>query len=241
MPQQTPLNETLRKCALLSSLDELQLERIAEKALWLKLGEGETLFEQGDPAKRFYISASGRLKLFNLSQSGDEKVVRIITPGETFGEALIFLNRASYPISAQALKPAEVVALESADFAAILRESIDTCFAMMGAMSQRLHRMLGELSDLSLHTGTCRVAAHFAQAANGEGHLELQVPKQVVASHLSIKPETFSRILKNLSNNGIISVQGSHVTIADPPALLELASVCNTGTPVAMIDTASAH
>jgi len=96
-----------------------------------------------------------------------------------------------------------------------------------------LHRMLRELSDLSLYTGTCRVAAHFVQEARNRDALDLEIPKQVVASRLSIRPETFSRILKNLSNNGIISVHGNHVTISDRPALLELASACNNSpTPI---------
>ena len=143
------------------------------------------------------------------------------------------MNKPCYPVSAQALKPAEVIGVDSADFAAMLHQSVDTCFVLLGTLSQRLHRMLRELSDLSLYTGTCRVAAHFVQEARNRDALDLEIPKQVVASRLSIRPETFSRILKNLSNNGIISVHGNHVTISDRPALLELASACNNSpTPI---------
>ena len=220
--------DDLRNCMLFSNLDDATLERIADNALRVTLREGENLFVQGDPAVRFFIACRGQIKLFNQSPTGDEKVLRIITPGQTFGEALLFLNKPCYPVSAQALKPAEVIGVDSADFAAMLHQSVDTCFVLLGTLSQRLHRMLRELSDLTLYTGTCRVAAHFVQEARNRDALDLEIPKQVVASRLSIRPETFSRILKNLSNNGIISVHGRHVTISDRPALLELASVCNS-------------
>ena len=221
--------EDLKRCFLFADLREPQLQRIARHAVRVRLGEGDALFEQGDPAERFYLLHSGQIKLFRLSPAGNEKIIDIVTPGSTFAEALMFLERPRYPVGAQALQPSEVISLDAADFAAMLRESVDTCFVMMGSMSQRLRALLHEIDELSLHSATCRVAAYLAEHAPDRGDtFDLPVAKQVLASRLSVKPETFSRIIKNLSDDGVIQVAGSRFTIRDRLALDVAAGACST-------------
>jgi len=219
--------EDLKQNFLFDSLAEPQLRRIVRHAVRVRLDEGDALFEQGDPAKRFYLVCSGQIKLFRLSPAGNEKVIDIVTPGSTFAEALMFLERPHYPVGAQALQSSELISIDAVDFAAMLRESVETCFVMLGAMSQRLRGLLREIDELSLHSATCRVAAYIAKHAPSEADtFELPVAKQIVASRLSVKPETFSRIIKNLSNDGVISVTGSRVTIRDRDTLNEVAETC---------------
>jgi CRP-like cAMP-binding protein len=219
--------DDLRSCYLFADLSEAQVQRIAKNAVRVRLKEGDALFEQGDPAKRFYLVLSGQIKLYRLSPAGNEKVIDIVTPGSTFAEALMFLERPHYPVGAQALQPSEVVSIDAADFADMLRGSVETCFVMLGVMSQRLRGLLREIDELSLHSATCRVAAYLVKHAPAQSDsFELPVAKQIVASRLSVKPETFSRIIKNLIDAGVISVRGSRVTILDRGALQEAADTC---------------
>lgn len=219
--------DDLRRNYLFSELDEARLQRVARHAAHVHLNEGEALFEQGDLAKRFYLLLSGQVKLFRLSPAGNEKVVDIVVPGSTFAEALMFLDRPHYPVGAQALQASEVISIDAADFADMLRGSVDTCFVMMGAMSQRLRGLLREIDDLSLHSASCRVAAYLVKhAPAGAESFELPVAKQIVASRLSVTPETFSRIIKQFSNSGLIRIAGSRVTIVDRAALDVAADTC---------------
>ena len=225
----TEMIEELRRSFLFADLGENQLRRIANHAVRVRLNEGDALFEQGDPARRFYLALSGQIKLFRLSPSGNEKVIDIVVPGITFGEALMFLERPHYPVGAQALQPSEVLSFDSLDFADMLKGSVETCFVMLGSMSQRLRMQLREIDELSLHSATCRVAAYLMKNAPVDSDtFELPVAKQVVASRLSVKPETFSRIIKSLSDDGVIQVAGSRVTILDRPALDVVAETCST-------------
>jgi len=219
--------EDLRRNYLFSDLDEAQLQRVARHAAHVHLNDGEALFEQGDLATRFYLLLSGQVKLFRLSPAGNEKVVDIVIAGSTFAEALMFLDRPHYPVGAQALQASELISIDAADFADMLRGSVDTCFVMMGAMSQRLRGLLREIDDLSLHSASCRVAAYLVKhAPAGTESFELPVAKQIVASRLSVTPETFSRIIKQFSNSGLIRIAGSRVTIVDRAALDVAADTC---------------
>ena len=221
--------DALRTTPLLSRLSDVELQRVSAHALRQSLDEGQWLFSQGDPAKRFYLVQSGQIRLFRLSPEGAEKVIEIVSPGQTFAEALMFLNAPRYPVCAAALGPAEVIAIDARDFAAMLRESVDTCFVVLGALSQRLRGLIGEIDNLTLHTAKSRVARYLlAHCPEDRRAFELDVRKGVLASRLSVKPETFSRVVKQLTQDGVIEVHGAHITILDRGALIDLAELADT-------------
>lgn len=218
--------DDLRRAPLLSRLEAAQLQRVARHASRVKLTAEQLLFSQGDSATRFYLLLSGRMRLFRLSPEGAEKVIEIVSPGQTFAEALMFLNAPRYPVCSAALADSELIAIDSSDFAAMLRESVETCFVLLGALSQRLRGLIGEIDDLTLHTATSRVARYLAShLPPGAQSLELDVRKAVLASRLSVQPETFSRVIKSLSDQGIIRMDGTLVSVLDQRALLEIAEL----------------
>ena len=224
-----PTPDDLRRGPLLRPLDREQLERIARHALRFLLRDDEALFQQGDKAERFYLVLKGQIKLYRLSPDGNEKVIEIVTPGNTFGEALMFLNRPHYPVGATAIGHAELISIDAADFVSMLRESVDTCFLIMGALSQRLRGLVSEIDNLTLHTASSPVARYLLEHLPEDRRaLDLDVRKSVLASRLSVKPETFSRVIKHLSQEEIIEVYGSHFTIIDRGALEEIAELDNT-------------
>jgi CRP/FNR family transcriptional regulator, dissimilatory nitrate respiration regulator len=216
----------LRNVGHFSALDEQQLAELAAATRPVRLGENENLFQHGQPAEDFFLVLSGQIKLFRLSEGGDEKVIEIITPGRLFAEAVMFMERQVYPVNAQAVQATELLAISSRVFTRILRESVDTCFRVMGVMSQRLHRHLNEIDSLTLHNATYRLVSYLlneaAHSNRDQPSLQLNTPKHVVASRLSIQPETLSRILSRLSKQNLIEVRGSHIEVLDHDGLLEL-------------------
>ncbi len=217
--------DVLCGCMMFSELSEEQLDRVRRHSHMIDLIEGESLFFQGDEATNFYLVESGRIKLYRVSPEGKEKVVEIMEDGATFAEALMFMDEPHYPVTATALTPSRVIAINSRDFKAMLRDSIDTCFVIMGSMCFRLRGLIREIDALSLDTGTVRTVSYLLnQAPPDSDSFELQVAKSVIASRLSVKPETFSRILKNLHEQDIVTIEGRSVTIHDRDAMVTLSS-----------------
>ncbi len=215
--------EALGACHMFSELTETQLDRVRRHSHIIDMVEGESLFFQGDDAVSFYLVLSGRIKLYRVSPDGKEKVVEIMESGATFAEALMFMDQPHYPVTATALAPSRVVGINSKDFKAMLRESVDTCFLLLGKMSFRLRGLIREIDALSLDTGTVRTVSYLLkQAPKDRDGFELQVAKSVIASRLSVKPETFSRILKHLHDQEIVSIDGRNVTIHDRDAMIGL-------------------
>lgn len=215
----------LQNAYLFSKLDSSQLERVERMSTEISLDDGEPLFEVGDQAKRFFLVLSGQIKLARLSLNGNEKVIEVVQPGFTFAEALMFGDQQTYPVRATALGKAQLLAFESKAFLDLLRESTDTCFRVMGDMSMRLRRMIKEIDDLTLQSATGRVAGFLCGKFmfGGQQAFDLETPKGVLASRLSVKPETFSRILHNFSDQGILKVKGGRIEVLDADGLRKLA------------------
>lgn len=214
----------LRQTPLLSRLSDEQLERIAHQAVRLRLDEGQLLFSQGDPAERFYLVEQGQMRLFRLAPDGAEKVIEIVSAGQTFAEALTFLDLPRYPVCAAALAPTRLLSIDGRDFAAMLRGSVDTCFVVLGALSQRLRGLIGEIDTLTLHNARSRVVRYLLHhCPPPRTELALDIRKAVLASRLSIQPETFSRVIRQLSDDGLIEVDGHRIGLRDRAALIRIA------------------
>jgi len=212
---------------LFGSLDPDQLQQVNLHSHKCTLKSGQFLFHQGDECHEFFILKSGIIKLFRLTLTGNEKVIEIIRPGQSFAEAIMFMGENSkYPIHAVSLSHSEIISVNAHHYRQILSQSVEICFNMMGYMSVRMHKLLEEVDRLTLHNATFRIANFLLELQKTQNNhsnlIKLDISKQVVASQLAIKPETFSRILKQLSNKKIILVKENAIHLLDEPKLNEI-------------------
>ncbi len=219
MNQSVIFDRELRGHALFAGLNDEQLAKVKAGIRLLQPAPGEHLFSHGQPAEEFYLLRTGQVKLYRLSPTGNEKIIEIIRPGQAFAEALMFMAVPVYPVSAQTLTAAEVYAINNKQFLDALRGSVDTCFRLMGDISVRLHQLLNEIDALTLQNATLRLInyllAEVPPDAENSIEIALPAPKNIIASRLSIQPETLSRILHNLGEQGLISVKGLNVQLHD--------------------------
>lgn len=210
----------LQQAPLLNALDAEQFKALLITASVSDLAEGELLFQQGQRLEQIFICTEGFIKLFRLTPNGDEKIVEIISAGNSFAEAVLFLGGQQYPVHAVALKPAQVVGINAEQYQKILRSSVDICFHLMGLMSKRMHWLLTEVDRLTLHNASFRLVSWLLEAPSyATNTILLDVPKHVLASRLSIKPETLSRILKRLSEQQLIRVEEQLIELLDRASL----------------------
>ena len=218
--------DLLKQSPLFHSLTDVQMERIYSHSRFFDLAEQQQLFSQGQPVDYFFMLLSGRVKLYRVSPEGQEKIIEIVTPGNVFAEALVFVDKANYPVSSAALIDSVLIGIDVKDFRAILWDSTSTCFSLMQDMALRLRQLIHEIDTITLHSGTCRVAAYFLHnVPEDQTVFELELAKNQIASRLSVKPETFSRILANLKKQSIVEVDGNRVTILNKSALKDLSLI----------------
>jgi CRP/FNR family transcriptional regulator, dissimilatory nitrate respiration regulator len=217
MPPTPPKTEQLLShLPLFNEFDTEELARIAAGTHQKHLAKGETLFRKGDPCLGFWMVVYGQVKLSVHAPSGAEKVIEIIGPGQSFGEAVMFLER-PYPVFSQALADSLLVHVAKSSLFGEAAQDMRMARKMLAGMSMKLHRLVNDVETYSLQSSMQRVIGFLLQDEEAErsGQVSLPAGKAVIASRLNITPETFSRILHDLSAAGLISVQGKEIVIND--------------------------
>jgi CRP/FNR family transcriptional regulator, dissimilatory nitrate respiration regulator len=214
--------ETLRRVYLFSGLrDDEYLEAVAH-ASTLVLTPGQILFNQGDSAEAFYWVAEGVVRLFRASPQGDEKVIDLVGPNRFFAEAVLFMG-SRYPVNASAQSQARLIAFDGRSFREWLAGDVNRCFRLLAAMSARMHKLVNEIDRLTLMKGADRLLQYLLDHSDpdetGRHKVELEAPKQVIASRIGVKPETFSRLLHKLIDVGCVEADGDTLYIRDPEAM----------------------
>jgi CRP/FNR family transcriptional regulator, dissimilatory nitrate respiration regulator len=214
----------LRAHHLFAGLSPPQMQRVLATSHVEEYESGQLLFDRGQPAQHFYIVLSGQVNLVLYSKSGEEKIVDILADGQSFAEAVMFMEGSVYPVSAVAAARSHVARFANREYVSILRESPDTCLRMLGHLSQRLHMRIREIEYLTLESATHRLVrlidGRLPPGHDGATEVTLAESRQELASRLSMKPETLSRILRHLSDGGAIIVQGRTLKIPDRARLL---------------------
>jgi CRP-like cAMP-binding protein len=210
----------LANVPLFKELARDELDRIAANTQQLRVERAEVLFRRGDPALGFYIIVFGQVKLAFTSARGDEKVVDLIGPGQSFGEAVMFMER-PHVVTAQALADTLLLYISREIVFAELERDPRFVRRIIAGLSSRLHRLMSDLESDSLHSGTQRVIGYLLRDSDESpapaGALEVTLPttKGVIASRLSVTQEHFSRILHDLAARGLIEVHGRAIYIPD--------------------------
>lgn len=210
---------------LFNDLTPTELESLANGCTLRRLARGDAIFRVGEPCDAFHVTVMGQVKLFALSPTGQEKVIELVSPGQSFAEALMFTDK-PYFINAQALTDTLLLTVQKS---AVLDEiDRDPRFAlrMLAGISRRLHGLVRDVEAYSLHSGLQRVIGYLLRDQLTEGDapqtgvtVSLPVSKATIASRLSLTPEYFSRVLRELESEGLIEVDKRDIRIRDPEAL----------------------
>ena len=224
MNEQTHLNiaALLSHVPLFSGLDTGEIARIARGTREIHVAKGEILFHKGDSPTGFYLVVYGQVKLAISSSQGSEKVVDILSQGQTFGEAVMFMER-PYMVYAQALKDSQLLLIAKSAILDELEKDPKLGRKMIASLSMRLHHLITDVEAYSLHSGRQRIIGYLLRETTDtdDAALTITLPtsKGVIASRLNLTQEHFSRILHELTEAGLIVVEGRRITIPDVPKL----------------------
>lgn len=207
---------------LFTELNIEQLDYVAKETQCLSAPRGQILFNRGDPAHCLFLLMSGQVKLAVTAPQGTEKIIGIVGPGESFGEAIIFLNRPFFPIYAQTTTDSQVLMIPKAVFFNLLDRDNTVARKMLAGLSVRNHQLVQDIESVALLTCTQRLIGYLLQIsaeAADSSRIMLPASKANIASLLNLAPETLSRTMLKLQQTGLIEVHGKEITIIDVAGL----------------------
>lgn len=222
--------DVLRKTPLFATLPDDDLRRIADLAVTRRFAKKEAVFREGDRAEGFFVVATGKVKVFKLSGEGKEQILHVLEAGQTFAEAVIF-EGGVFPAHAEALADAELLFLPKRPFIELLERRPNVAIRMLASLSRWLKRMTELAESLSLRDVETRLIFYLSEELKTRGipprdgaEFDLPIGKNVLASRLGTVPETFSRTLKKLQDDGLIDVRGKRIRIVSAESLFSILS-----------------
>ncbi|MEP7262149.1 MAG: Crp/Fnr family transcriptional regulator [Usitatibacter sp.] len=221
------LAEMLSHAPLFRGLPPEDLARVAAGTTQVHAERGRVLFSRGDPSVGFHFVAYGQVKLTVGTDAGEEKVIEIIGPGRTFGEAVMFSGN-PYPVTATSLADSLLLHVGRDTLFAELERDPRLARRMLAGLSMRLHVLVKDVEAMTLHSAAQRVIGYLARLEEEgvtPGVVSLPAKKSLIASHLNLTPEYFSRILHELTVEGLIRVEGRDITILDTDRLRKYSAV----------------
>lgn len=212
MGKDLDIDELLAHLPLFAGMDASVREKLAKAALQIRVTKKTTIFHKGDHAQGLYIVAVGHIKISLPSTRGREKIIEFVEAGRAFGEAVMFLEH-PYLNDAQALTDSLLIWIDKRDIDTAIES--DPLFAriIIKGLSQRFENLMRDIETVHLSTAFERVVRYLLGQPHQEMHTALIVNKRMIASKLGLTPETFSRVLKQLIQQELITVKGSTVCI----------------------------
>lgn len=211
---------------LFSGLSDSDVADIAGIVKEKDVIKGEVIFSDGEPSTGFYIVASGSVKIFKLSPDGKEKILHIFGKGQPFAEVAVFSGD-PYPANALSLQKSHLLFLPKNEFIALIANKPDLALSMLAVMAVRLRQFSVQIENLTLKDVPARLAGYILYLIEEQGDaksVDLDVSKNHLASILGATPETLSRVMARMAQEGLINVDGRTISIKDKKGLEDLSS-----------------
>lgn len=216
-----PMTSFLRQVPLFQGLNESELERIEEIAVSRYFPRRTTVFSEGSEKEAVYFIQDGLVKTYKTDENGHEQIVSILKPGEMFPHTGFF-NQNPYPATAEAIVDAKLLAVPVRQFERLMMNVPSIAIKMMRVMGDKIRELQEKLQVLSGQDVRHRAMSFLLQLAEQHGHLSgnkmtinLPMTHQEFANSIGTSRETISRLLNQMSKEGLLKVDRSRIVLSD--------------------------
>jgi len=212
--------DVLARVPIFSDLSETELKFLSDRTVNKRYAAGELIFSEGDPCSGLYVVESGEVRIFKTSAGGREQVLTIERAGNSIAELPVF-DGGAYPASANAATDAVILFISRNDFRALCLEHPEVALKVLRMVGLRLRRLVGIIEELSFTTIRHRLAALLLRLArqggkqSGRAEFTIEASNQELAAQIGTVRELVSRNLSRFQAEGLIQMEGKHITIPD--------------------------
>lgn len=207
--------QTFEQVYLFQDLDAADLQQLAQRATLKRFPRHSVLVNEGDDTDSLYIIQSGKIKIYLSDDEGKELVLSILGPGDYFGE-IALLDESPRSASAMALDECKVYVLGKSQFEAFLKQDTAICLRVMRGLTRRLRELTNNARDLALMDVYGRIVKtlyHLAVEEDGHQVIKDKFTHKDLAAMVGSSREMVSRILKELSRGGYITIEKDRLII----------------------------
>jgi CRP-like cAMP-binding protein len=219
----------IRGFDLFRAMSDENLDAVLSTVQVRQLAVGEAAFEQGQPAREFFMLLNGHLKVMQITPDGQQVVVRHVHPGDVFGIAKA-IRRRDYPATAEAVTESLVLswlASQWDDFVALNPTLASNALEAVGERLQEAHTRIRELSTQEVERRVAHCLLRLIRKAGRptpDGLLvDFPVTRQDIAEMTGTTLHTVSRLMSAWETLGLVKSARRKIIVVDRPALAALA------------------
>jgi CRP/FNR family cyclic AMP-dependent transcriptional regulator len=136
----------IKQAAVFSTLEEDELERVAEICKEQSFKFGQTIFKEGEPGNRLYIISTGDVRISRVVPGSGEEALTVLKPGACFGEMAVF-DRSERSTDAIANTDCTLLTISRSDFEILLDFNRDVAYKVLWAVVRLLCERLRITND----------------------------------------------------------------------------------------------
>jgi CRP/FNR family transcriptional regulator, anaerobic regulatory protein len=191
---------------IFNHLEPDQMDEIMASVRSVSFKKGELVYQAGEQSDSLYIVNKGKIRIYRLSESGKEQLLRILTPGEFTGELALF-NEGVLENYAEAMADTQVCLIKRSDLQALLLKYPSISLKVLTEFSKRLEQSEKQTARFATEKVETRLALFLAECLDldiSATEITLPMSKKDLASYLGTTPETISRKLTDFESAGLI-------------------------------------
>ncbi len=206
------ISVTLFMNALFGRVEPDLKKAIEQFSFLVKSKKRDYIFREGDRGSYLYFLVKGSVKLFKVSKSGKEVIVKIVNSGEIFAEVVII--EPLYPVNAVVLEDSVLLKIDAKMFWEFLETSKDLNRKIFLLLLQRIKNLLARLELVGTESVEERLLHYLKSISAKKGkEFDLPISKGELAALLFTSPETISRTFNNMREKGLIEVEGKKIVL----------------------------
>jgi CRP/FNR family transcriptional regulator, cyclic AMP receptor protein len=214
----------LKAVPFFTQLSEAELEIIRSLASEKNYPKNAIVLTEGEMGDSLYMIKSGKVKVFISDQDGREMILKILGPGDFFGE-MSMIDKQPRSASVTTLETSHFLVLNHAAFEKCVERVPRIANMVMRVLAQRVREADKKIGTLAMMDVYGRVASTLLELSvydNGKLMVSEKLSQQDLANMVGASREMVNRILKDLADRGFISVESKSITIINqelPPSL----------------------
>ncbi len=206
----------LERSALLGILDPDARQELVEAGRVQTVEKDTVLFSAGDPTDDILVLLHGRVRLWRLTRSGHELVLRVCESGEVLGQ-MSATCAGCHSIGATAAGRSRLLRLPAARFRELISARPELAMRLASVLAGRVRALSDQLEAMKFETIGQRVIRWLQ--THGAGLREIRTTHQDLAAQVGSNRENVSRVLGLLRDRGLLRLGRGSIEILDHEAL----------------------
>lgn len=210
------MDDFFEKNPLFAGLNENERQLLTQAARKKTYPKNTIILSEGDTTDSLYMVCKGQVKVSIVDEYGKEVILALLGPGEYFGEMTAMADGAARSACVVTREACEMMVLQKDDFRKVVKDNPDIVIALLKKSMERLreaNKKIESLALLDVYGRVARLFTNLSKPCNGVQVIEEKLTHQDIANMVGSSREMVSRVLKELSSGGYVTVTHKTITI----------------------------